>query len=105
MIDSEGQEHVLVVDGARPADEVLDEADEDEVEDATNEEVGEQEAEARRGGSTDRREKEGDREGEKEATITRDLQGFEERTREDGLRRRVEVARHGGVDHDQTPKY
>lgn len=40
VVDGEGEEHVLVVDGAGAADEVLGEADEEEVEDGADEEVG-----------------------------------------------------------------
>lgn len=40
VIDGEYHGHVFVINGARPADEVFDEADEEEVEDGSDDEIG-----------------------------------------------------------------
>lgn len=68
VVDGEGQEHVLVVYGARAADEVLDEADENEVKNGADEEGGE-DGEGEGGGGGGGREQEGDNEGEEETAV------------------------------------
>ena len=51
VVDGEGDvEHVLVVDGARAANELLDEADKEEVENGADEEIGKERKNERGGG-------------------------------------------------------
>lgn len=102
VVDREGQEHALVVEGARAADEVLDEADEEEVNEAAEEQIDEEGPEERRRGGGGGRQKDGGGEWEEEAAVAGDFKRFEERAGEEGLRRGVEVTRDGGVDVDQT---
>lgn len=98
VIDSEGEAHALVVDGAGAADEVLDEADEEEVK-----QWSEKEAEDERVGDVEsigggEREK-GNGDGEPEASVAGDLEGFEKEAG-DGEAESMDPEGGGSVERD-----
>lgn len=99
MIDGEGEEHILVIDGARALDQVLDKPNEEKVQHGTDKEV-EQEKSGRGEVGVDEENRKGD--GEEEAAIAGELEEFQEVEREEGVEESVEMEGYGGVQVDQA---
>lgn len=97
VVDGEGEAHALVVDRTGAADEVLDEANEEEVEEGTEKKAKEEGVGGARGGGEG---KEGDGDGEPEAAVAGDLEGFEEGAG-NGATEGVDAEGQGGVERDQ----
>lgn len=98
MVDGNGGDHVLVVDGTGSAEEELDECDETEVEEEAEEEGGEEgAAEEEKGGGRIGGEEEGEGDWEEEAEVGGEFEEEEEEVWEEGFECGVEVFREGCV--------
>ncbi|KAF3969958.1 hypothetical protein CMV_006284 [Castanea mollissima] len=98
VVDGNGGDHVLVVEGTGSAEEELDEGDEKEVEEEAEEEGGEEgAAEEEKGGGRIGGEEEGEGDWEEEAEVGGEFEEEEEEVWEEGFHCGVEVFREGCV--------